>query len=32
MTQKIMAVGSHADDIEAHLGGTLAKYHKPEMK
>lgn len=27
MTQKIMAIGSHADDVEAHLGGTLAKYH-----
>lgn len=24
-TQKVMAVGAHADDIEAHFGGTLLK-------
>lgn len=27
MNQSIMAIGAHADDIEIHLGGTLAKYH-----
>lgn len=26
-TQSIMSVGAHADDVEAHSGGTLAKYH-----
>ncbi|MHC4873030.1 MAG: PIG-L deacetylase family protein [Planctomycetota bacterium] len=24
--QKIMAIGAHADDVEIHFGGTLAKY------
>lgn len=28
MNRKIMAVGAHADDLEAHLGGTLVKYHE----
>lgn len=27
MTQKIMSVGAHADDIEIGTGGTLAKFH-----
>ncbi len=25
--RSIMAIGAHADDIEVHVGGTLAKYH-----
>lgn len=27
MNRSIMVVGAHADDIEAHAGGTVAKYH-----
>jgi hypothetical protein len=25
--QKIMSIGAHADDVEIHTGGTLAKFH-----
>ena len=32
MNRSIMAVGAHADDIEAQVGGTLAKYREADYE
>jgi len=32
MNQSIMVVGAHADDVEIHAGGTLAKYREADYE